>query len=139
LFGNNQADSHGNNILHMLAICNQPDIYAKYKARWIQQKTINALVDMSHTETIRLKSSEPPKLWNRLNNRGLTPLTLVASLGRSNMLSWLLQERKIVQWSYGDVTCELHPLDQLDLGFHKEVSHQLKLKLYIYIYIYIYI
>lgn len=92
----------------MLVICSLPEIYAKYKARWIeQQKNGN--------------NKNRKELWNRLNNDRLTPLTLAASFRRTKMLTWLLQERRKIQWSYGDVTCVLHPLDQLDLGFEKEV------------------
>jgi hypothetical protein len=145
-------DSNGNTILHMLVICNLPDIYAKYKARWIEQQTIQSFSHMKNEKLTRKKSIalsrtqsidfsttkaiEFSKLWSRLNNDGLTPLTLAANLGRTSMLSWLLHERKIIQWSYGDVTCVLHPLDQLDLGFHEEAS-QYKFK-FIYVYILIY-
>jgi len=125
----------------MLVICNLPQVYEKYKARWIQQQAINGFVDMSHSETAklepfktaRLESFKTPKLWNQRNSCGLTPLTLAARLGRSKMLAWLLDERKILQWSYGDVSCVLHPLDQLDLGFHKEVNFMGNLNLFILI------
>ncbi|CAF4809152.1 unnamed protein product [Rotaria sp. Silwood1] len=106
------TDSNGNTILHMLVICNLPEIYAKYKARWIEQQTIN---DKKETD-----DSKSTKIWNRLNKNGLTPLTLAADLGRAKMLSWLLHERKKVQWSYGNVSCLLHPLDQLDHDFHND-------------------
>ncbi|CAF5130820.1 unnamed protein product, partial [Rotaria sp. Silwood1] len=66
----------------MLVICNLPEIYAKYKARWIEQQTIN---DKKETD-----DSKSTKIWNRLNKNGLTPLTLAADLGRAKMLSWLL-------------------------------------------------
>jgi hypothetical protein len=89
----------------MLVICSLPDIYARYKARWIEQYKSNKI-----------------QLWNRLNNDGLTPLTLAADFGRTKMFTWLLHERRKIQWSYGDVTCVLHPLDQLDLGFQTVVN-----------------
>jgi len=109
-------------------------MYAKYKARWIDQQAIHEFDDMNTRKIPRAKSMESSKIWSRLNNDGLTPLTLAADLGRTSMLSWLLHERKIIQWSYGDVTCVLHPLDQLDLGFHTKASqYQFK---FIYIYIY---
>ncbi len=95
----------------MLVICSLPDIYAKYKARWIEQQKTNAYSNINKLQ-----------LWNRLNNNGLTPLTLAADLGRTKMFTWLLHERRKIQWSYGDVTCVLHPLDQLDLGFQQVVS-----------------
>jgi hypothetical protein len=106
----------------MLVICSLPEIYAKYKARWIEQQKINGFTDINNRDTCKLQAMEYFKLWNRLNKDGLTPLTLAAELHRTKMLTWLLQERKKIQWSYGDVSCVLHPLDQLDLGFQEEVS-----------------
>ena len=107
----------------MLVICNLHHIYEKYKARWIKQQTINGFMgSLSPIKLLKTNLVSTPKLWNHLNNEGLTPLTLAAHLGRTKMLAWLLNERKIVQWSYGDVSCVLHPLDQLDLGFDEEVK-----------------
>ncbi|CAF4340455.1 unnamed protein product, partial [Rotaria sordida] len=62
----------------------------------------------------------PPELWNRLNKDGLTPLTLAADLGQAKMLSWLLEERKRTLWSYGNVSCVVHPLNQLDIDFYQD-------------------
>jgi hypothetical protein len=101
----------------MLVICNLPEIYEKFKARWIEQQASDA----SNPGTIKSKEKELPKLWNRLNDDNLTPLTLAADLGRVKMLSWLLNERKKIQWSYGDVSCVLHPLEQLDVDFQQKV------------------
>ena len=86
----------------MLVVHSLPNIYEKFKARWIKEK----------------KSSID--LWNRLNNDNFTPLTLAADLHRVQMFHWLLDERKKVHWSYGDVFCVLHPLDQLDYDFYDE-------------------
>ncbi|CAF4952987.1 unnamed protein product, partial [Rotaria sp. Silwood1] len=109
------TESNDNTILHMLVICNLPEMYAKFKARWIEQQTVT-----DQKLPRNSKSIEITKLWNRFNKDGLTPLTLAADLGRAKMLSWLLYERKKIQWSYGNVSCVLHPLDQLDLDFQKE-------------------
>ncbi|CAF1052768.1 unnamed protein product [Rotaria sordida] len=106
------TDSNDNTILHMLVICNLTGIYAKFKARWVEQQIIN-----DSKIIIKSKLMKHTKLWNRLNKDGLTPLTLAADLGRAQMLSWLLDERKTIQWSYGNVSCVLHPLDQLDRDF----------------------
>ena len=38
------------------------------------------------------------------------------------MFSFLLEERKITQWSYGPVACVLYPLDQVDLEFQEDVK-----------------
>ncbi|CAF3405371.1 unnamed protein product [Rotaria sp. Silwood2] len=90
-------------------------MYAKFKARWREQQTVT-----DQKLSRNSKSIEIAKLWNRLNKDGLTPLTLAADLGQAKMLSWLLYERKKIQWSYGNVSCVLHPLDQFDLDFQKE-------------------
>ncbi|CAF4142511.1 unnamed protein product [Rotaria sp. Silwood2] len=111
----NLTDSNDNTILHMLVICNLPEIYAKFKTRWIEQQTIN-----EDKKTNDSESTKHTKLWNRLNKDGLTPLTLAADLGQAKMLSWLLYERKKIQWSYGNVSCLLHPLDQLDRDFYDD-------------------
>jgi len=112
----------------MLVIWNLSEIYAKYKARWIEQQKINGFSDINNKEMSKSKSMQHPNLWDQLNKDDLTPLTLAADLSRTKMLAWLLSERMRVQWSYGDVTCILHPLDQLDLGFHEGVN-QFKLRL----------
>jgi hypothetical protein len=112
----------------MLVICNLPEIYAKFKARWIEQQTSTGTNDRVSKEISKSKAMQRTKLWNRLNNDNLTPLTLAADLNRVKMLAWLLSERKIVQWSYGDVSCILHPLDQLDIDFHDKVK-QFKFRL----------
>ncbi|CAF1660399.1 unnamed protein product [Rotaria magnacalcarata] len=107
-------DNNNNTVLHMLVVCNLPDMYTKFKARWIERQAAK-----DKKRTIKSETSELPTLWNRLNKDGLTPLTLAADLGRAKMLSWLLKERTTVQWSFGHVSCLLHPLDQLDLDFRE--------------------
>ena len=59
-------------------------------------------------------------LWKRLNKDGFTPLTLAAQLAKEDMFSFLLDEGKITQWSYGPVSCVLYPLEQVDLNFQEE-------------------
>jgi ankyrin repeat protein len=57
-----------------------------------------------------------------LNKDGYTSLTLAAKLGQAEMFSFLLEERKITQWSFGPVACVLYPLDQVDLEFQEDVK-----------------
>ena len=97
----------------MLVIRSLPDIYEKYKKRWIAQEKDRSLES---------NALHPSQLWNRLNRDRLTPFTLAADLGRTKMLTWLLNERRKIQWSYGDVTCVLHPLAQLDLEIQEKVN-----------------
>lgn len=108
----------------MLVFWSLSDIYAKFKARWIQQRD-----SMNIFSILRLSPQESPAtkeiaIWNRLNHDNFTPLTFAANLSRTTMFSWLLHERSIVQWSYGDVSCVIHPLDQLDLSLDGGVSRQ---------------
>lgn len=95
----------------MLAIRRSTEMYSKFKARWIEERKKNEI------------SSSLPELWNRLNQDGLTPLTIAADFGRVKMLEWLLNERRRIQWSFGHVTCVIHPLDQLDLSLQNVCLH----------------
>ena len=40
-----KRDSNGNTILHMLVICNLPEIYEKFKARWIERQINDTNID----------------------------------------------------------------------------------------------
>ncbi|CAF1601501.1 unnamed protein product, partial [Didymodactylos carnosus] len=137
-------DSKGNTILHLMVIHNLPDLYVAFKQRWIEEfnrkkpktpsahlRKINPIVHRDSTSSSEEESEddekvEPfndernPPLWKRLNKENLTPLTLAAKLGKSEMFSFLIEERKIVQWTFGPVSCILYPLDQLDLELQSE-------------------
>ena len=94
-------------------------MYTKAKQRWLEiQAEEEALSDEEESMPINKKKGVP--LWKRLNKDGYTPLTLAAHLGQAEMFSFLLEERKITQWSYGPVSCVLYPLDQVDLEFPDE-------------------
>lgn len=84
-------------------------MYDKFKERWIENEG---------------NDTTKEKLWNRVNNEHFTPLTLAANCGRPKLLLSLIEKRKKVLWSYGAVTCLLHPLDQLDLDLNTEVTQQ---------------
>ncbi|CAF3432259.1 unnamed protein product [Rotaria sp. Silwood1] len=119
------TDSNGNNILHLLVIHNLPKMYTKVKQRWIEIEAANKTSsdeydDDEEDEKIVLDQKKVIPLWKRLNKDGYTPLTLAAQLGQAEMFSFLLEERKITQWSYGPVACVLYPLDQVDLEFQEE-------------------
>jgi len=98
----NEQDSNGNTILHVLVIRNLKKAYTHVKETWKKHF---------------LSDSDPkpePALWNIKNSEGLTPFLLAAKLGSKEMFEFLLEEGKEVQWSYGPVTCQLYPLDQLE-------------------------
>ncbi len=108
--------------MHLLVIHNLPKMYTKFKAHWLEaQVTTSGDEDDNCNAVVSTKKKEIP-LWKRLNKDGYTPLTLAAQLGLADMFSFLLDERKIVQWCYGPVSCVLYPLDEVDLDFQQEVS-----------------
>ena len=94
-------------------------MYTKYKKLWIKEQEVD---DDDDDEEFRLARQRVTPLWKRLNKDGLTPLTLAAKLGQAEMFGFLLEERKITQWSYGPVSCVLYPLDQVDLEFQEDVG-----------------
>ncbi|CAF3001819.1 unnamed protein product [Rotaria socialis] len=116
------VDSNGNTVLHLLVIRNLPEMYTKYKERWIaeQQADKGSSDEDDDDEYFRIENQRITPLWKRLNKEGYTPLTLAAKLGQADMFSFLLEERKITQWSFGPVACVLYPLDQVDLEFREE-------------------
>ncbi|CAF1031094.1 unnamed protein product [Rotaria sordida] len=115
------VDSNGNTILHLLVVHNLPQIYTKFKERWLEVHAI-AISESSNVDDDKVASTKKKKvpLWKRLNKDGFTPFTLAAKLGLTDMFSFLLDERKIVQWRYGPVSCVLYPLDELELEFQQE-------------------
>jgi len=98
-------------------------MYTKYKQRWIaEQDKMNESSDEDDDEYFQIEKNRITPLWKRLNKDGFTPLTLAAKLGQAEMFSFLLEERKITQWSFGPVACVLYPLDQVDLEFQEDVN-----------------
>jgi ankyrin repeat protein len=133
-------DSNGNTIFHLLVIHNLPEMYIKFKKHWDEvQTTISDAMseeadDDKHTTFPCVKKRKIP-LWKHCNNDGLTPLTLAAKLGGTDMFSFLLDERKIVQWRYGPVSCVLYPLDEIDLGFQEVSAHIYTAYLLIFVFV----
>lgn len=114
-------------------------MYTKYKGRWIEeQEKLNELNDDDDDEEdeddkyFQLEKQSVTPLWKRLNKDGFTPLTLAAKLGLADMFSFLLEERKITQWSYGPVSCVLYPLDQVDLEIQEDVKAKFEKFFYVY-------
>jgi ankyrin repeat protein len=124
-----QVDSNGNTILHLLVIHNLPEMYIKFKKHWEEVQTTagdassREAEDDKHATFPCAKKLKIP-LWKHCNNDGLTPLTLAAKLGGADIFSFLLNERKIVQWRYGPVSCVLYPLDEIDLAFQEVSAHR---------------
>jgi len=107
--------------LHLLVIHNLPKVYTKVKQRWLEmQASEHESSDEDEDDKLFKNEKKVIPLWKRLNKDGYTPLTLAAKLGQAEMFSFLLEERKITQWSYGPVSCVLYPLDQVDLEFQDD-------------------
>jgi ankyrin repeat protein len=103
-------------------------MYTKFKQRWLEVQAAENDSSDEDDDDDKLFNNEKKvtPLWKRLNKDGYTPLTLAAKLGQYEMFSFLLDERKITQWSYGPVACVLYPLDQVDLEFQSEDGDDVK-------------
>ncbi len=44
----------------------------------------------------------------------LTPFCLAADMNNTKMFEFILESRKMVQWTYGHVSSNLYPMDELD-------------------------
>lgn len=96
-----REDSNRNNLLHMLVIHSLPDLYTHVYKKWVS-------VFGEDGRGVKVP------LWQRPNKNGFTPFKLCAELGLKDMFNYLIEDRKIIQWSYGPVTCMIYPLDELD-------------------------
>jgi hypothetical protein len=89
-------DSNGNTVLHLLVLHELVEMY-------------NFIL-----ETFCMRIPQLANLQKIENANRLTPFTLAASMGQKTIFSYILEKRKLVQWIYGPVTCNLYPLDELD-------------------------
>lgn len=140
----NCADSRGNTILHLLVIHNLPEMYTfiknEYKRRVKGEGVLssgaaspngeesNSRSPSPSTTSEKQQPTRPPPpeidLWNRLNNDGLSPFCLAAKIDAADMFTFLLQETKQTQWNFGPVSCQLYPLDELDLAISEAGSDE---------------
>lgn len=107
----NLTDSNGNTILHMLVLHNRDGMYSYIKQQWQERESAEA----------SRKRLLP--MWKRKNGDELTPFTLAAKTGNVHMFSFLLEEERELQWSYGPVSCYLYPLEQVDLPLSHYDKH----------------
>ncbi|XP_075113726.1 transient receptor potential cation channel subfamily V member 6-like [Leptodactylus fuscus] len=91
-------DSHGNTILHILAL--QPN---KMSACQMYDLIVNY-----H------KEKSGPGLEDTFNNDGLTPLKMAAVEGNTVMFQHLVQKRRQLQWTFGPISCYLYDLTEID-------------------------
>ncbi|NP_001186854.1 transient receptor potential cation channel subfamily V member 5 [Xenopus tropicalis] len=91
-------DSHGNTILHILALqsnkmaaCQMYDLIMSYQ-----------------------QDKESPGLEETCNNDGLTPFKMAAVEGNTVLFQHLVQKRRHVHWTFGPITCYLYDLNEID-------------------------
>jgi len=93
-------DSHGNNLLHLLALHNLPDMF-----KYILQE-----------EKASVKSQEPGyvPLAQRKNHEGVTPLGLAGASGNKEVFGIIIDSSKVTVWTYGPIEMIKFPLEELD-------------------------
>ncbi|KAM9326868.1 uncharacterized protein PAF06_003108 [Gastrophryne carolinensis] len=91
-------DSHGNTILHILAL--QPNKMAACQ--------MYDLILGHH------KDIYGPGLEDVYNNDGLTPLKMAAAEGNTVMFQHIVQKRRQLQWTFGPISCYLYDLTEID-------------------------
>ncbi|KAM4702763.1 uncharacterized protein WCC33_011278 [Rhinophrynus dorsalis] len=94
----NVKDSHGNTILHILALqpnkmsaCQMYDLILSYH-----------------------KEKKGPGLEDSCNNDGLTPLKMAAVEGNTVLFQHLVHKRRFIQWTFGPISCYLYDLKEID-------------------------
>jgi len=100
-----QQDSNGNNVLHICVwhkLQNMYNFISSLEKSWIE----------------KMPEAKRPKktLHEQPNAKGLTPFLLAAYMGDTHgeMFDFILDQQKQNQWTYGPVSCNIYPLDQLD-------------------------
>jgi hypothetical protein len=82
-------DANGNTVLHMMVISGLKHMYRFLLLEYHCN-------DQQH------------------NDRGFSPLSLAAHLGKNDMFQFILRLKSIPLWSYGQASCALYPLDEID-------------------------
>lgn len=84
----NSQDSNGNTVLHICTIRSNLQMF-------------QLAIDMGGD--LRVK-----------NGRDLTPLMLAAYMAKQEMFDRIVQQERVVQWTYGGLLCAVYPLEDLD-------------------------
>ena len=136
----NQDTANGNNCLHMAVLCNNITMFDALSTHWEKTKhrysnryfdsTFDCGFAGSHLVTfdqaLHTKYSEIP-LWQHLNLKGQSCLTLAAAVGSKQMFQHILDQTRKVQWIYGPVTCVCYPLAGLDTPMDAlRLRHQMR-------------
>lgn len=83
--------------------------------------------DMDDGERVFRINEKIIPIWKRRNKNGLTPLSLAAKLSNWEMFSFLIEERKITQHSFGSFSKILYPLAELDREIPNKVIYSFSL------------
>jgi len=100
-----QQDSNGNNVLHMCV--------------WHKLERMYEFIVSLETQLIsKLPEGKKPALTlsQQINKKKHTALLLACYLGdeHEKILAFMLDKGKQTQWTYGPVSCNIYPLDELD-------------------------
>jgi len=88
-----QIDGYENNVLHILAYNNNPEIYQFLHANW---------------------KEDCLELEKCVNNQGMTPLQFAAYHGNKEILEQILALRRELLWKYVTVATYAYPLEEID-------------------------
>jgi len=93
-------DTFGNNILHLLAIHNLPEMFSYFL----------------HKEAKCEAKTKPDyvPLARRQNKDGDTPLATAARMGNKEVFGMIVESSKVTVWTYGPIEMIKFPLDELD-------------------------
>lgn len=92
------VDKNGNNVLHICVLHERMEMFSFVLGLWRSQQ---------HPSTTL-------PLDKQRNCDNHTPITLCAEENKPKMLEFLINASKNHQWSYGSVSSDLYPLDEID-------------------------
>jgi len=134
------TDAQGNTLLHLAVRHNLADVYSFVKNEWkhrqlvqkqrekMQQQEAGGATPAAPAPSAVTAAPSVTPLWLRTNHAGLTPFCLSAKSNASEMFTFLLEESKQIQWTFGSVSCVLYPLKELDLTISKEAASEVDAK-----------
>lgn len=94
------SDRYGNTALHIAVVNDLPEMY---------DFVLSQLSLMAKLQPDTLQS-----FTSRCNNENLTPLSLAACLGKTEMFQHILARSSRIAWTFGPVTSKMIPLSQLE-------------------------
>ena len=107
--------ANGNTALHMAVVHGLKDMFDLLREEWAARKP-------AHPEWWDAK----PCLSDRRNAHGQTCLTLAAAEGTVDMFDHVLSCKGRLMWAYGAVTCQLYPVESLEIGTPNAMTYMLQ-------------